>query len=410
VDTELCRALRDLRATGDNAPAPETRTRVRERLEAVRQGLGLDAAERPRLDLVTAAADAVAALATATGKHTEVSTVAEDTRGQVRVLCPAAAGEMLATEGPRACTAKGISGEPQRSLNVKRAMAERQVASIEDLQAGSETSKAALAKAETALITAKTKRDNPLPDTPLSTVLATGAGRLAQTFPGLGGTRVPVGLAPVGWAAVAALVLWGYRRLEITNSGLGLGLVSIDPLKGGGKDNAELDAAFRRHVIANVPEPGTVPGATTSSVSDLLETAGGPASKILASFMKIVQGLAATVAGYKVDATYQSVEPSAEGAKKDDATKDDATKDDATSLGFGTHEVFVRVRNARTGATRATKTVRGASAALAVRNAGYWAAPPTSWPATGVRPAGWHGRETHLPSSLPTTPLRPLRA
>lgn len=93
----------------------------------------------------------------------------------------------------------------------------------------------------------------------LADLVREGGDAIVSAMPVVGGRDLPIALAVVGWTALGVLALLGYRRLEIANAGIGRGAVSFGPLEGGGDDQEELQAIFRRYVLENAVEPGRCP-------------------------------------------------------------------------------------------------------------------------------------------------------
>ncbi len=182
---------------------------------------------------------------------------------------------------------------------------------------------------------------------------------------------MPLDLGPVGWGLLGGLLLLGYRRLEIINRDRSRGLVKIDKLDAADDkpdDKTDLYGAFRRHVLSNVAEPGAIPGGTaTFSITDLLG-ATDPTS-LVKQVVATLSAITAVTPGFEVDAIYQA--PTTDATMPGPtATTNGAEGADKTA----SHQVFVRVRKARTQETLRTKLVDAPTASLAMRESGYWAA------------------------------------
>lgn len=277
------------------------------------------------------------------------------------------------------CTPVG-RGETPRELDIVDAKAKREVAAIAALVSNDDASKARLTRADSDLSSALSDRQNLAKPQALTSVLSAGGNSLARAVPGLGDPRVPVALTVVGWILVAALALAAYRRLERANSKRGLGLVKIVGLAGG-NDKEDLQGEFRRYLIANVAEPGAMPGAQAlTTAADLLEAAPDPASKIIQSILKVIPAITAPQASYVVDVTYGAPDapppdpPAAAGAEAAPTDPLVAPGSARSAEPTPKHEVFVRITSAIDQSTVATHSACESTSHLAVRAAGYWAA------------------------------------
>jgi hypothetical protein len=94
----------------------------------------------------------------------------------------------------------------------------------------------------------------------VSVARAFTAGVEAVRLPGGTAGRIPLAPEEVGWALALLAALFGYRLLEVLNSGLDAGPVEIDDPKA----SPEV-SILRHHLVRNVPEPGSQPGSSASS-------------------------------------------------------------------------------------------------------------------------------------------------
>ena len=352
---------------------------IGDEVERLSADLSTTAPEQARAALVRAALGAVRGALDAYTTRTSADTALGTAAGSVQLLCLAAGGEIQDREnGIFGCAPDG-PGEPQRELVIVAAQAERDVAASAALVSASEPDKKRLTKGENNLSSAIAARQQPAEGAELTTVLGAGGASLAQAAPGLGGHRVPVTLSIIGWLIVAALAVAWYRWLEVTNALRGVAVVKIDELSGD-TDKKALYPEFRRHLIANVSEPGAVPGAQAlTTVATLLEASSDPASKILTPIFKVMQGITSPQPGYVVDATYSSPLASTSGPAVAPPGTAPATALPSTAAvpadpPAAKHEVLVRITAAGNGSTLATHTVREANSHVALRTAGYWAA------------------------------------
>jgi hypothetical protein len=389
VDASLCqlapRLERDLRCIGHadvtGCQAVIDGFKVDEQpLAALRATAPLSAGERVRITAFAALVDAIEAAIippTAAAMALDSATKAVDN------LCTAARGQ-AGKVSPRTCTAT-VNGagraDNARALLLAEANAQQRVAAAQVVVHRSENATKDLSDADGALAVATAQKDDPAPGQSLDATIPAGAVRLARSVPGIGGTRVPLVLGQIGWGLLGGLALLGYRRLEILNRRRSRGLVTINKLQGA-DTHADYDAAFRRHVLSNVSEPGSIPGGTTeASITDLLG-ATNPVG-IVKNVVAAISAITAITPDFELDATYRGPETSAAdagsatsapGAITATATASAADDLPVTPNSGAPHQVFVRVRSARTKTTLKTNVVTAATADLALRSAGYWAA------------------------------------
>ncbi len=401
VDATLCQLAptleQDLRCAGQ-APAAGCQAAIADltleaqRVAALSAAATLSAGERARIAAFAAAVSAIGAalnppagakkaLGAATAAVGELCT---DARGQIDegppVSCTAAskgAGGASVTPGPGSPPVATAA----RALLLSTATARQLTAAAQLAVNPSDSATKDLADANNALAVATAQKDDPAPGQSLDATIPAGGARLARSVPGIGGTRVPLVLGQIGWGLLGGLALLGYRRLEILNRRRSRGLVTINQLQGA-DTHADYDAAFRRHVLSNVSEPGSIPGGTTeASITDLLG-ATDPVG-IVKNVVAAISAITAITPDFELDATYRGPETSAAdagsatgapGAVTATATAT-ATDDPAPAPNSGApHQVFIRVRDARTKTTLKTNVVTAATADLALRSAGYWAA------------------------------------
>jgi hypothetical protein len=389
VDASLCQLApqlkRDLRCIGaaDEAGCQADITDLtveKQRVAALRAAATLSAGERVRIAAFAASIGAIDAALNppdgpkkALGAATEaVDTLCTDARGQVD------------KKPPVSCTASSTGAgmaANARALLLSTANAKQLAAAAQLAVNPSDSATKDLAEANNALAVATAQKDDPAPGQSLDATIPAGGARLARSVPGIGGTRVPLVLGQIGWGLLGGLALLGYRRLEILNRRRSRGLVTINKLQGA-DTHADYDAAFRRHVLSNVSEPGSIPGGTTEvSITDLLGATDpvGIVKKVVAAISTIT----AITPDFELDATYRGPETSAAdagsavsapGAVTATATATNADDPAPAPNSGAPHQVFVRVRNARTKTTLKTNVVTAATADLALRSAGYWAA------------------------------------
>ena len=363
-------------------PLSEMQKEIGDELERLTADLSTTSPGLARAALVRAAIGAVRGALDAYKARSSADTALGTAAGSVKLLCLAAGGEIQEREnGIFGCAPDG-PGEPQRELVIVAAQAERDVAASAALVSASEPDNKRLTKGDNNLSAAIAVRQQPAESAELTTVLGAGGASLAQAVPGLGGDRVPVALSIIGWLVVAALALAWYRWLEVTNARRGVALVKITELSG--DTDKALYPEFRRHLIANVSEPGAVPGGQAlTTVATLLEASSDPASKLLAPIFKVMQGITSPQPGYVVDATYSRPPASTAGppaapavapAGQAPATASPSSAAVPADPPAAKHEVLVRITAASNGSTLATHTVREANSHVALRTAGYWAA------------------------------------
>ena len=390
VDASLCQLApqleRDLRCIGHADVAGcqadiADLTVEKQRVAALRAADTLSAGERAR---IAAFASSVGALDAALNPPGAAKTALDAATMAIQDLCSSARGRI--EEGPPvSCTATSKEAgtvDNARALLLSTAKAEQRVAAAQVAVAPSDSASKNLADANNALAVATAQKDDPAPGQSLDATIPAGGSRLARSVPGIGGTRVPLVLGQIGWGLLGGLALLGYRRLEILNRRRSRGLVTINKLQGA-DTHADYDAAFRRHVLSNVSEPGSIPGGTNEvSITDLLG-ATDPVG-IVKNVVAAISTITAITPDFELDATYRGPETSAADAGSAasapgavTATATATTADDpavSTPNSGAPHQVFVRVRNARTKTTLKTNVVTAATADLALRSAGYWAA------------------------------------
>jgi len=144
----------------------------------------------------------------------------------------------------------------------------------------------------------------------------------------------------------------------------------------GPDDETDLYGAFRRHVLSNVAEPGAIPGGTASvSITDLLG-ATDPTS-LVKQVVATLSAITAVTPGFEVDAIYQAPAKGTDAGLTDETPSpagDRPDPSDAPVDKAASHQVFVRIRKARTQETLQTKLIHAPTAGLAMRESGYWAA------------------------------------
>jgi hypothetical protein len=145
------------------------------------------------------------------------------------------------------------------------------VARDRNVNADITTAESAVNGAEQQVSRASREQPVSLPD-----AIAAGGRGLAAKSP-LSTDAVPVVPAIVGWILLLVAV-YAYRMLEVLNTGRDPGPVTVEDVTGdlGGDkdDNTQKITTHLRHaILANLPEPGVVPGAKSSTpVTDLLST------------------------------------------------------------------------------------------------------------------------------------------
>lgn len=353
ADGLLCEALTLL---GSDVAA------AKERTATARQASAADLGLRDRVALVEAAIEAAQAVTTKRAGGAAIDEKERAAATAATALCTAAAGTRSGNDTApyRPCT-KAEGATPAGTDEVADALAgaEAAVANLAvAVKGGADGRGEALEKAEAALAAAESSEAEG-EEAELADLVREGGDAIVSAMPVVGGRDLPIALAVVGWTALGVLALLGYRRLEIANAGIGRGAVSFGPLEGGGDDQEELQAIFRRYVLENAVEPGALPGTSSSAaLSSLTEVSSDPASKLVAALLKLFQDATASTSGYLVDATYHT--HPAPGVPTEDEEIE--------------HEVFARLRDARTGATLAQRASPAATRELALRTAGYWAA------------------------------------
>ncbi|MCP4305169.1 MAG: hypothetical protein GY788_09905 [bacterium] len=193
---------------------------------------------------------------------------------------------------------------------------------------------------------------------------------------------------------VLVVLLWGYRRLEVFAGILRLGPVTVEfeDKEAGSKPEA---VCVREALLRTIPEPGAVPGAsTTSTMESLVGTLDVPHGAVVKGALAGISAFFATASGYKVVVSW--IPPAAEGEKPDpEDTENVLAGAEGSSGGDREGDVeaeapearcFVRIKEARRGHQLATKTVAGPNVREAAARAGFWA-------------AGWiQGRSLDVPS------------
>lgn len=360
ADELLCEALALL--DSDVAAA-------KERTATARQASAADLALRDRVADVEAAIEAAESVtrkraggAVIDDKESAAATATTD-------LCTAAAGTRSGEDMAAYLPCIKVEGRtPEGTDDVADALARAEVA-VADLAVAvkgrADGRGEALEKAEATLAAAESSEAEG-EKAEFADLVREGGGAIVSAVPVVGARDVPIALAVLGWAALGALALLGYRRLEIANAGIARGAVSFGPLaqdaadqEGGGDGEKELQPVFRRYVLENVAEPGALPGTSSSAaLSSLTEVSSDPRTKLVGALLKLFQEATASTSGYLVDATYHT-HPALGAATEDEEIE---------------HEVFARLRDARTGATLAQRASPAATRELALRTAGYWAA------------------------------------
>lgn len=296
-------------------------------------------------------------------------------QGRVASLCSGAGGSFFPVGGdPRrvdACKRGPGRGTTFRDIDVRRARAALEVARARVAGAGRPTDAAVVADDEAALAAAEARGSRRGRPTDGLTLVARGGSELFQGLPLLGDARLPAAVPAGVWLLVAALGAGVYRKFERWSGSLGIGPVEINPIEGDtGKD---LTAAFRTHVLSNVPEPGAVPGGVDDkSVTDLLESAASTLGPWFKPVVGALRGTVAPAVGYKLHATYHA--PPADSTPVETIGTGARAAPVATAGVGGRHEMFVSILDAGTGSTRAVTLQTGDTAELAIRAAGYWAA------------------------------------
>lgn len=353
ADGLLCEALTLL---GSDVAA------AKERAATARQASAADLALRDRVALVEAAIEAAEAVTKKRAGGAAIDEKESATAKATMDLCTAAGGTRSGkVPAPYQPCTNAEWATPAGTDDVADALA-RAEAAVADLAVAvkgrADGRGEALELAEAALAAAESSEAEG-EEADLADLVREGGDAIVSAVPVVGGRDLPIALAVVGWAALGVLALLGYRRLEITNAGIGRGAVSFGPLEGGGDDQEELQAIFRRYVLENAVEPGALPGTSSSAaLSSLTEVSSDPASKLVAALLKLFQDATASTSGYLVDATYHTHPPSGVGAEDEEIE----------------HEAFARLRDARTGATLDQRASPAATRDLALRTAGYWAA------------------------------------
>ncbi|HEV2070594.1 MAG TPA: hypothetical protein VGR26_12440 [Acidimicrobiales bacterium] len=383
ADERLCKALQLIAAKEPNLSF------ARRRVTAARQESGGDLALRDRIDLT---AQAIAAVE-ARGEADKVAKEAEEqgavTATAINFLCAraggnpeggqAVAGGASTPPAPSVCTeGTGAGGSPDEVADATAA-AEAAVAELVVAVRGRGDGRgAALDAAQAAARAAESSTVEP-EAAELADLVAEGADALVRALTVIGGQRVPVALAVAGWALLGLLALLAYRRLEIANARIESGSVTIGELQGAGPAKEDMQAAWQRYVLQNVPEPGDLPGTSSSAaLSSLTEASSDATSKLAVAVLKLVHDATASTSGYLVDATYHLLPKSNTAGTNEEEDNDTATDPNvgvkAETEATGEHEIFARVRDARTGATLSQRANRAATQDLALRKAGYWAA------------------------------------
>ncbi len=140
-------------------------------------------------------------------------------------------------------------------------------------------------------------------DESLRQLLVDGANRSANSL--IPGNEGEIELGPWGWLALAVLLLFGYRRLEITNNRRTSAPVVVEaPVVSGA---AETDASRLKAVIeaqlnrAGLDEPAALPGSElTDEVVELLQDESLAGGRSVAAAMKTIKGIGFPTSGITV--------------------------------------------------------------------------------------------------------------
>ncbi len=163
-----------------------------------------------------------------------------------------------------------------------------------------------------------------------------------------GGATVPVP-GPVGWALIggAALALWTWQMRRNAHQLAG-------PVEFGDK---QVRDELRIALLQNLPEPSVIPGGGgLTSVTTLVELAGGPGGKIIGKLVELIAGVIGASFGYVVETDHVPV-------KDTEGTTDKTT-----------HQVLVRFRDRVNKRTVDVAVVEDPEEAGAYTAAGFWAA------------------------------------
>jgi hypothetical protein len=196
----------------------------------------------------------------------------------------------------------------------------------------------------------------------LEEAIAAGGRGLTTKSP-LTTDTVPVP-AILGWILLLVAAAYGYRMLEVLNSGRDPGPVTVEDVIGDlGKEKEtaeELTSHLRHAVLRNLSEPGTVPGAqATNPVTDLLGT-DPVKNPILVAAITIVRAVGFPPRGYLIRTSLRRQAPHGEAGE--------------TAAATDNYEVQVRIHDARTKRSVWT-TVRAAETrAEALERGGFAAA------------------------------------
>jgi hypothetical protein len=211
-------------------------------------------------------------------------------------------------------------------------------------------------------------------------LLTSGGKVLVGGLPGIGDPDVPAALTLLGWVVLVGAMVLGYRWLEILNGQTMVGPVAppttASPTTASpppDEDTRRL-AELRRHIVRNIPEPGAVPGAETlQPVTDLVEATGDPSSAVIRALLKLV-GVLFPKTGYTIEATFSPPPVAIAGSAK---ATDGVTGGDGAAATVGGPQsardvtVTVLLKDARTGAIRATIVETSPSEQVALKAAGY---------------------------------------
>ncbi len=280
------------------------------------------------------------------------------------------------------------AGGGTRALALLQACAKEAVAAVV-ATSGAKADVNALTDAKAALANVQTSAQRPAPMTDVVDFTSTGADRVLGALPGLRDRELPTLVTAIGWTVIAILALAGFQVLQRRSARRSPGSVTVNDLVGDTNDTGKpLGALLKFHVLHNVPEPLSVPGAVdASALTSVLETAAGPAGNLVGAIVTLMQKTVAPPSGYIVDATY--LKPGATTAA-DNAVAIASPPVGAAATGLasarvaapartgtaesGDHRVVLRIQAADTKVFVAGTIVSGDTAELAARSAGYWAA------------------------------------
>jgi tetratricopeptide (TPR) repeat protein len=314
-----------------------------------------------RLD--SALARTMATYSKAKDTETEkVKSAKEAAVGEIKKFCNTADGAIAGTpESSDACIrSTDTNGESQSlsELRTEQAKAELSVAQLrlvvaQELEVGIAAAQRMVSSAQQQISLASNEQSISLQE-----AIAAGGRGLAAKSP-LSTNAVPVAPDILGWILLLIGAVYAYRMLEVLNSHRDTGPITVEDVTGdlGDAKSEQVTSHLRYAVLKNLPEPGTVPGASSSNpLTDLLG-ADPIKNPILVAAITFVRLVGFPPRGYLVRASL--------------ATRTDI---EGSGKSVDQHTAHIRVHDARTKRSVWTTACTATTRADALERGGFAAA------------------------------------